>query len=94
MTASTPVIETHGLSKSFGHTEALAPLDLVIPRGAFSRSSATTVRARRRLSSYSSTSCVPRTAPHPYSENQLRRSPANPLCTSAMSLKIRNFPTG
>ena len=35
MTASTPAIETHGLSKSFGHTEALAPLDLVIPRGAF-----------------------------------------------------------
>jgi ABC-2 type transport system ATP-binding protein len=34
MTASTPAIEIHGLSKSFGRTEALAPLDLVIPRGA------------------------------------------------------------
>jgi ABC-2 type transport system ATP-binding protein len=34
MTATTPAIETHGLSKTFGHTEALAPLDLVVPRGA------------------------------------------------------------
>jgi len=34
MTASPPAIETRGLSKSFGRTEALAPLDLVIPRGA------------------------------------------------------------
>jgi ABC-2 type transport system ATP-binding protein len=34
MTASTSAIETHGLSKSFGRTEALAPLDLVVPRGA------------------------------------------------------------
>jgi len=34
MTASTPAIETRGLSKSFGRTEALAPLDLVVPRGA------------------------------------------------------------
>jgi ABC-2 type transport system ATP-binding protein len=34
MTASTPAIEVHGLSKSFGRNEALAPLDLVIPRGA------------------------------------------------------------
>jgi ABC-2 type transport system ATP-binding protein len=34
MTATTPAIETHGLSKTFGRTEALAPLDLVIPRGA------------------------------------------------------------
>jgi ABC-2 type transport system ATP-binding protein len=34
MTASTPAIEVHGLSKTFGRTEALAPLDLVVPRGA------------------------------------------------------------
>ena len=34
MTASSPAIEIHGLSKTFGRTEALAPLDLVIPRGA------------------------------------------------------------
>jgi ABC-2 type transport system ATP-binding protein len=34
MTASLPAIETRGLSKSFGRTEALAPLDLVVPRGA------------------------------------------------------------
>jgi ABC-2 type transport system ATP-binding protein len=34
MTASTSAIETRGLSKSFGRTKALAPLDLVIPRGA------------------------------------------------------------
>jgi ABC-2 type transport system ATP-binding protein len=34
MTASTPAIQTHGLSKTFGHTQALAPLDLVVPRGA------------------------------------------------------------
>ena len=33
MTASTPAIEARGLCKSFGRTEALAPLDLVIPRG-------------------------------------------------------------
>jgi ABC-2 type transport system ATP-binding protein len=33
MTATTSAIETHGLSKTFGHTEALAPLDLVVPRG-------------------------------------------------------------
>jgi ABC-2 type transport system ATP-binding protein len=33
MTATTPAIETRGLSKTFGDTEALAPLDLVIPRG-------------------------------------------------------------
>jgi len=33
MTATTPAIETHGLSKTFGHIEALAPLDLVVPRG-------------------------------------------------------------
>ncbi len=31
MTASTSAIETHGLSKSFGRIEALAPLDLVVP---------------------------------------------------------------
>ncbi len=29
-----PAIATHGLSKSFGKIQALAPLDLVIPRGA------------------------------------------------------------
>jgi ABC-2 type transport system ATP-binding protein len=34
MTATTPAIETRRLSKTFGRTEALAPLDLVIPRGA------------------------------------------------------------
>jgi ABC-2 type transport system ATP-binding protein len=34
MTVSTPAIEARGISKSFGPTEALAPLDLVIPRGA------------------------------------------------------------
>jgi ABC-2 type transport system ATP-binding protein len=34
MTASTPAIEIHGLAKNFGRTEALAPLELVIPRGA------------------------------------------------------------
>jgi ABC-2 type transport system ATP-binding protein len=34
MTIATPAIETRGLSKTFGKTEALAPLDLVIPRGA------------------------------------------------------------
>ena len=34
MTASTPAIQTRGLSKTFGRTEALAPLDLVVPRGA------------------------------------------------------------
>jgi ABC-2 type transport system ATP-binding protein len=34
MTAGTPAIEIHGLSKTFGRTEALAPLDLVVPRGA------------------------------------------------------------
>jgi ABC-2 type transport system ATP-binding protein len=33
MTAIAPAIETHGLSKTFGHNEALAPLDLVVPRG-------------------------------------------------------------
>lgn len=34
MTASTPAIEIRGISKSFGSTEALAPLNLVVPRGA------------------------------------------------------------
>lgn len=33
MTVSTPAIEARGICKSFGRTEALAPLDLVIPRG-------------------------------------------------------------
>lgn len=34
MTASTSAIETHSLSRSFGKTQALAPLDLAVPRGA------------------------------------------------------------
>ena len=34
MNVSTPAIETRGLCKTFGHNEALAPLDLVVPRGA------------------------------------------------------------
>ena len=33
MTVSTSAIEARGICKSFGRTEALAPLDLVIPRG-------------------------------------------------------------
>ncbi len=33
ITNRTPAIETRGLSKAFGRTEALAPLDLVVPRG-------------------------------------------------------------
>jgi ABC-2 type transport system ATP-binding protein len=34
MIANTPAIETHGLSKTYGRIQALAPLDLVVPRGA------------------------------------------------------------
>ena len=34
MTAIPPAIEARQVSKSFGRTEALAPLDLVVPRGA------------------------------------------------------------
>jgi len=34
MTDTLPAIEVHQLHKSFGDTDALAPLDLVVPRGA------------------------------------------------------------
>src|SRR3569833_1925694 len=34
MTASASAIETHSLTRSFGKTQALAPLDLKVPRGA------------------------------------------------------------